>query len=309
NNFIKLEWSGQAPLTASGLQSVVIPDSPVYLALDVTPAMTLTATTASDKPPATAAGPDALKAAATSQGSPFDNFRNAISAYEPVYLVAGNRDGANARYQLSFKYRLHSPTDPSKPGFLDNFYIGYTQTALWDLHSDSIPFVDTTYNPSLFWSKDAIWETPDQKWFIGLNAGVEHRSNGKSGDDSRSINDFYIEPAFNYRMAGGSTLSFMPRAKVYFATDRDMHYEDYQGYVDWKLRWAQDNGLAASALYRLGKSGRHAVELGLAWPLRRTPLNMNGYLYLQYFQGYGETLLGYDQKSSPQIRLGIGFVP
>src|SRR3546814_12266323 len=68
----------------------------------------------------------------------------------------------------------------------------------------------------------------------------------------------------------------------------------------WKLRWAQDNGLAASALYRLGKSGRSAVELGLAWPLRRTPLDMNGSLYLQYFQGYGETLLG----SSEERRVG-----
>lgn len=310
NNFVKLEWTGLAPPTAHGLQSVMVANSPTKLAITVVPTLVMAPAIApSDDQPSESQAPATRQAAATAQGSPFENFRNAISEYEPIYFIAGKRDGADARFQLSFKYRLHSPKDPAQPGFWDNFYLGYTQTSLWDLHSDSIPFIDTTYNPSLFWNKDALWQTPDQKWFVGLNAGVEHRSNGKEGDDSRSLNDFYIQPAFNYRLDGGSTLSFMPRVKTYIATDRDMHYSDYLGYVDWKVRWAQDNGVAVSGLYRQGSAGRHATQLDVAWPLRRTVLNMNGYLYLQVFQGYGETLLGYAEKSSPQVRLGIALVP
>ncbi|MBV6273471.1 phospholipase A [Alcaligenaceae bacterium CGII-47] len=310
NNFVKLEWTGTAPITAHGLQSVTVADSPTKLAITVTPTLvTVPAIPPSSDSNSESQAPATQRVAATAQGSPFENFRNAISGYEPIYFVAGGHDGANARFQLSLKYRLHSPQDPAQPGFFDNFYVGYTQTSLWDLHSDSLPFVDTTYNPSVFWNKDAIWQTADQKWFIGLNAGLEHRSNGKEGDDSRSLNDFYLQPALNYRLDGGSTLSFMPRVKAYVQTQRDMHYPDYLGYVDWKARWAQDNGLAVSGLYRQGTAGRNATQLDISWPLRRTFLNMNGYLYLQFFQGYGETLLGYKERSASQVRLGIAFVP
>lgn len=310
NNFIKLEWTGVTPPTAQGLQSVMIADSPSKLAFNVTPTLAMTPAAVPLVDQSGESQPLATQnIATTTRNSPFENFRNAISEYEPMYFVMGSHDGADARFQLSFKYRLHSPKDPAQSHFWDHFYLGYTQTSLWDLHSDSIPFIDTTYNPSLFWNKDALWQTPDQKWFIGLNAGVEHRSNGKEGDDSRSLNDFYIQPAFNYRLNGGSTLSFMPRVKAYVETNRDMHYPDYLGYVDWKLRWAQDNGLSVTGLYRQGSAGRNATQLDVSWPLRRTFLNLNGYLYLQAFQGYGETLLGYTEKSSSQIRLGIALVP
>jgi outer membrane phospholipase A len=308
NNFIKLEWTGQPPAAARGTQSVTIADSPVKLAFIIAPSA---AVAAGLRPTADEMGesraPATQEAADSAQGSPFENFRKAISGYEPVYFIAGRRDGVDARFQLSLKYRLHSPKDPAQPGFWDHFYIGYTQTSLWDLDSDSNPFVDTTYNPSVFWNKDSIWQTPDQKWFIGMNAGVEHRSNGKDDEDSRSLNDFYIQPAFNYRLSGGSTLSFMPRVKAYIDTHKD--YGHYLGHVEWKARWAQDNGLAITGLYRQGAAGHHATQVDLSWPLRRTPLGMNGYLYLQMFQGYGETLLGFREKSSPQVRLGIAFVP
>jgi len=241
--------------------------------------------------------------------SPFDSFRNAISSYDPVYFVAGGTGGATARFQISFKYRLFSPQDAQKPHFMDDWYMGYTQTSLWDLHSDSIPFVDTTYNPSLFWARESLWQTKDKRWFIGLNSGYEHKSNGKAGDDSRSLNDLYLQPEFNHRFDNGSTLSFMPRFKYYIMTDQDMRYPDSLGRVDWKLRWAQDDGLVLSGLYRQGAGGRNATQMEAAWPLKRTFLHMNGYLYAQYFRGYGETLLDYNQKHDPQFRIGIALVP
>src|SRR5690606_34046317 len=113
--------------------------------------------------------------------SAFDNFRNAISPYEATYFDIGKNGGTNARFQVSFKYRLSSPKDPQNPTFFNGMYLGYTQTALWDLHGDSRPFIDTTYAPSVFWHKDSLWQSADKSLFVGLNTGVEHRSNGKSG--------------------------------------------------------------------------------------------------------------------------------
>ncbi|HEU0231224.1 MAG TPA: phospholipase A, partial [Burkholderiaceae bacterium] len=241
--------------------------------------------------------------------SAFDNFRSAISTFEPIYFDFGDKGGANARFQLSFKYRLFTPEDPRKPGFLDNLYFGYTQTSLWDLHDNSVPFVDTTYNPSLFWHKQKLWQTTDQRWFTGLATGVEHKSNGKGGDDSRSLNDVFVQPELNHRFNNGSTLTFAPRVKAYFLDDQNADYASYLGRVDWKLRWAQDNGLVLDALYQQGHHGHHAVQLEAAWPLQRTFLHMNGYLHVQFYQGYGETLLGYNVKADPQVRIGLSLVP
>ncbi len=308
NTFTRMIWTGGVPQHVQGLLTLQLDGAPdTLLVLKVEPPGSATGTmaaTANGAQPALA--PDATRANGL---SPFETFRSAISSYEPIYLALGNKGGANARFQVSFKYRLLSPPDPARPSLMDDWYFGYTQTALWDLHSDSIPFVDTTYNPSLFWARESLWNGTDKRWFLGLNTGFEHRSNGKAGDDSRSINDLYVQPEFNYRFDGGSTLSFRPRFKYYVLTDRDMHYPDYQGYVDWKLRWAQDDGWVLSALVRQGSGGRNATQLEAAWPLKRTFLHMNGHLYLQYFRGYGETLLGYDQKSEPQLRIGIALVP
>src|SRR5690606_29672724 len=106
-----------------------------------------------------------------------------------------------------------------------------------------------------------------------------------------------------------STLAFTPRIKAYFGKPDNDDYAHYAGHVDWKLRWAQDNGLVLTGLYRQGTEGRNAMQFEAAWPLQRTFLNMHGYLPLQYYKGYGETLLGYNQKSSGQVRLGLALVP
>src|SRR3546814_15137229 len=132
----------------------------------------------------------------------------------PVYFDIGSKGDSNARFQLSFKYRLFNPTDPLHPEFIDNLYVGYTQTSLWDLEGDSMPFIDTTFNPSIFWLSDNMWTSPSQNWRLGLNTGVEHMSNGKSGDDSRSLNDAYLQPAINYRFDSGSTLKFAPKDRT-----------------------------------------------------------------------------------------------
>jgi len=335
NNFVAFSWRAVVPSAAKGLQAINIEGEPTLLALDTSPLeRSPVAGTPATAPlvdagagdsangdpllpesAVAAAGADAsqgprpVAAAATAAPSAFENFRNAISPFEPVYFDVGNKDGANARFQISFKYRLSTPEDPARPGFMDNLYLGYTQVALWDLDGDSKPFVDTTYNPSLFWQKDKVWAAPQGRFFVGLTSGVEHMSNGKSGADSRSVNDAFVQPEFNYRFDGGSTLTFAPRLKGYFAKPDNDDYGHYAGYVDWKLRWAQDNGLVLSGLYRQGHGGRYATQVDAAWPLRRTFLNMNGYLHVQYFKGYGETLLGYREKSSPQVRVGLSLVP
>lgn len=244
--------------------------------------------TAAGASPEGGPAPDTV-AVSSYQQSAFDHFRSAISEYKPVYFDIGTRGQTTARFQISAKYRLFSPSGNRPATWGENFYLGYTQTSLWDLQGDSMPFIDTTFNPSLFWLSDNMWQSESQSWRLGLNTGVEHNSNGKAGDDSRSVNDAYIQPQFNYRFDGGSTLTFAPKVKAYFGVaSENSDYADYAGRVDWNLRWAQDNGAVVSAMYRQGDQRRRTTQLDFAWPLQRTWLNMNGYLHLQYFNGYGE---------------------
>lgn len=331
NNFARMAWSAEVPASARGLQAISIEGQPAMMALDATgrdsgtlastpaPVPVVDPRTGQPVPPAvvTAAGaspeggpaPDSV-AVSSYQQSAFDHFRSAISEYKPVYFDIGTRGQTTARFQISAKYRLFSPSGNRPATWGENFYLGYTQTSLWDLQGDSMPFIDTTFNPSLFWLSDNMWQSESQSWRLGLNTGVEHNSNGKAGDDSRSVNDAYIQPQFNYRFDGGSTLTFAPKVKAYFGVaSENADYADYAGRVDWNLRWAQDNGAVVSAMYRQGDQRRRTTQLDFAWPLQRTWLNMNGYLHLQYFNGYGETLLGYNQRNESQFRIGLSLVP
>ncbi|KAK95506.1 phospholipase A1 [Bordetella holmesii CDC-H585-BH] len=333
NNFARLSWAAVVPVSAQGLQAISIEGEPALMALDATgreagnlvsqtanvpvtdahsgqevPAAAVMAAGAS--PEAGPAPESVARQQATTQNSGFDSFRIALSAYEPMYFDIGWRGRTTARFQLSAKYRLFSPADGRDARWFENFYLGYTQTSLWDLQGDSMPFIDTTFNPSVFWKNDRLWSSANAKWRTGVNTGVEHRSNGKDGDDSRSVNDAYIEPALYYRFDGGSTLSFSPRVRAYFGVaSENSDYAAYAGHVDWKLRWQQDGGAVVSAMYRQGDNQRRTTQLDFAWPLKRTFLDMNGYLHLQYFNGYGETLLGYNQRNESQFRIGLSLVP
>jgi outer membrane phospholipase A len=332
NNFARMTWHTVVPAQLQGLQALSVEGETTLMALEVTGRETNTLVSTPANVPVldaqtgqplpanvvTAAGahpdvgpsPEAAALPSTETPSGFDAFRGALSAYEPMYFSVGTRGGRTVRFQISAKYRLFSPASGREPSFGENFYFGYTQKSLWDLEGESMPFVDTTFNPSLFWLNENLWNSENQRWRMGLNTGVEHRSNGKDGDDSRSLNDFYIQPALNYRFDGGSTLTFSPRIKAYFGVeDENRDYTDYAGHVDWNLRWAQDNGAVVSAMYRQGKGHHRTTQLDFAWPLKRTWLNMNGYLHMQYFNGYGETLLGYNQRNESQFRIGLSLVP
>src|SRR5690606_34094912 len=154
NNFVKLSWRAVVPTEAEGLQAVNIEGDPTLLALDTNPrensliagtpaavpvidAGAASGGSLSDPPlphnvvAATGASIDqgpavnSTRQLASNASSPaFDRFRNAISAYEPIYFDFGTKHGNNARYQVSFKYRLFTPDDPENPDFLDHLYFG-----------------------------------------------------------------------------------------------------------------------------------------------------------------------------------------
>jgi len=159
-------------------------------------------------------------------------FADNLSFYEPMYFVVGPRVSLNAKFQLSFKYRLLSANSQLVEGrpFWEDFFFGYTQTSLWDLGGDSAPFLDTSYKPALF-------------------------------------------------------------------------------YFDLNLRFGRPDGLELAATIRKGtEAGYGSVQLDLTYPFDRIFFhNAASYLHLQYFNGWGETLLNYDERLPAQYRIGVSL--
>src|SRR5207247_7588502 len=59
--------------------------------------------------------------------------------------------------------------------------------------SESRPFRDTSYLPSIFWK----WEPEDKAFIDRMRLGLEHESNGSGGERSRSINTVFVRPGWH----------------------------------------------------------------------------------------------------------------
>lgn len=232
-----------------------------------------------------------------------------LSENEPMYFVVGARERWTARFQLSFKYRLFD-TDAGfgrdRP-WLTGLYFAYTQTSLWDLEGESAPFFDTSYRPSLFWR----WlRTDEQTWIDGVRVGVEHESNGQSGIESRSINIAFFQPEWRWKTATLGNYQFTPKAYYYIDKEDNPDIQQYRGYVDWRARWDSGDNWIVTLLARLGTAHKGSVQVDLARRARDLKIGpVSGYFYAQYFNGYGESLRGYDVRFPWQLRVGLAIIP
>jgi outer membrane phospholipase A len=232
-----------------------------------------------------------------------------LSENDPMYVVFGARDGYSVRFQLSFKYRLFdfgSGFGREQP-WLSGLYFGYTQNSLWDLSSDSKAFRDTSYRPSFFWK----WDRADEKTFIdSIRLGVEHESNGRDGERSRSINIAFVRPEWHWSRANGHQLQFTPRIYSYLEREENPDIQHYRGHVDWRLRYDAAGEWIATVVARRGTLGKSSLLVDLskrARDLRFGPVS--GYFHLQFFTGYGEDILDYNLRRKSQLRLGFAIVP
>jgi outer membrane phospholipase A len=232
-------------------------------------------------------------------------------AYRPIYVLVGP-EVPNVKFQFSTKVPLLFPGGPDAPDpVFSNLYFGYTQVSLWDIHEPGAATIDTTYEPELFFATQTPPPPVDFQGFkasgVGLQAGVQHESNGRSGDGSRNANYFYLRPTlfFGNRQAVHGELAVTGR--VFFSTLRgNPDVEDYYGHAELFGAVRFGDALHVTAAGRLGDHpGRGAVQLDVTYPLRS--LRVDAYLHLQYFNGYTESLLDY-REHHQAVRLGVSLV-
>jgi outer membrane phospholipase A len=237
------------------------------------------------------------------KSDPVDYFKRHIYPYEPFYFVAGP-DSPNAKFQISFKYQLVDDRSPlaHRAGFFTNLFVGFTQTSLWDWNKASAPFEDSSYKPELLFSQTRLAHAGNEDdWFrLDLQTGVQHESNGRDADASRSLNLAYLRPTFVFGHQDAWQLSLSPRAWVYLPDlDDNPDLPRYRGYVDLRAVIGQADGLQLAAYLRAGDHfDRGSLQLDLTYPLRRIRwAGLTWCLQAQYFTGYGESLLHYNERS------------
>lgn len=246
-------------------------------------------------------------------GKPFDPgrfFAQQISPHEPMYFIAGD-ESPNAKFQISFKYQLlneagwlakHAPA-------LKGFNVAYTQTSLWDLRAPSAPFFDTSYKPAFIYSWDRVVGREDLDWFrLDLQGGAQHESNGKNGVDSRSQNILYFRPTLVFGRDDRFQLTLQPRVWGYVGDLSDNpDLDEYRGYFDLRAVIGWRRGLQLSALGRMGHEGNHhSAQFDLTYPMMKIVGSFSVYLQAQYFTGYGESLLRYNQRTD-SFRVGFAL--
>jgi phospholipase A1/A2 len=235
----------------------------------------------------------------------------AVSIYDPVYFLVGGDDGLNAKFQISLRFRLfddHGRLARRMP-WIDDLYLSFSQTALWDLGELSKPFKDSSYRPRLFYANYDLARYFDGKLRVGVETGIGHESNGKEGDESRSYNMLYARPTLTFGDPDGFRAYFAPLIHNYIAESDNRDIEDYRGYVDWLFGAGSKGGLDLWAVVRKGtRSDFGSIELNASYPLSKlSGGDLTGWLMLQYFNGYGESLLDYNRKLDSQLRLGIAI--
>ena len=197
-----------------------------------------------------------------------------VSLHRLNYAIAGTND---AKLQFGFKFRLSE----SVP-----LYFAYSNLAVWDIYETSSPFDDIN--------------------FI-------HTSNGNEGELSRSQDRLALRVNKVFT-PGPMHLVWITSLYAPLTTgEENENIDHYLGYWDMYLVLrglfgAERENLDLEFFTQGGRDNipfnRGNLSVGLKYRLPTAAFNP--YLYAQYFYGYGETLLNYDQRDN-QFRAGLAF--
>jgi phospholipase A1 len=218
---------------------------------------------------------------------------------EEVYPDVGREVPNNyeADFQLSIKVLILKDLFKGR----GKLFFAYTQRSWWQIYNTSAPFRETNYEPEVFLRFNT--DFPDLPWLGNkyFLLGFAHQSNGQGEDLSRSWNRLYIEfiAKTDKYMLGLKPWYRVPESAE---TDDNPDIDRYLGYGELYGAYKFSN-LICSFLFRNNvrfDENRSGIELGLSYTLRN-----NLRLYLQYYNGYGESLIDYNNFTN---RIGFGFI-
>ena len=270
--------------------------------------------TAADPEPGVAAMPlasERAQAIRDASNNPFTLASHKTNYLLPLTYNPSPNKGGLEDYDLENQYDLDSievqfqlsVQVPVWRGFLGKasfMSVAYTNRSFWQAYNsdNSSPFRETNHEPELImtWLNDMSilgWQN------VANQIAFNHQSNGRSEPLSRSWNRIYANLVFEkdqYYFA----LKPWYRIPEKKEDDDNPDIETYLGHFEFT------GGINAGAhnysmmlRNNLRSNNKGAVELRWSFPMGN---RVRG--YLKYFNGYGESLIDYDESVQT---LGIGF--
>ncbi len=225
--------------------------------------------------------------------------------YKDNYFIFGppvgpkpTKENTNIKFQISIAQRLTNATLPGGT----YLYLFYSQKCFWNVLENSMPMTDLNFNPGIGITKPLFVKNR----YVGkLSLILEHESNGRDSIWSRSWNkvslaaNIIVDPHLS--VAGKVWIPIIDGQN-----NRDiLHYCGlYQTSVQVNSTNRKFSG-SLTLVKRLGNFFNYNTILELAYRFSR---KSNQYLFLQYYNGYGEGLLDYKVWKS-QVRIGIVIKP
>lgn len=225
--------------------------------------------------------------------------------YKDNYFIFGTAVGpkptkqnSNVKFQISFSQRLTKSVLP----WNTYLFLFYTQKCFWNVLERSLPMTDLNFNPGIGLAKHLFVKNR----YIGkLLLLAEHESNGRDGTASRSWNKISL---------GASIMidpNFIVHGKVWLPIIDGLQNKDilnYCGIYQIGTSFSTINKRFGASIILTKRKGwelnyNTIVELNY----KIFPRD-NQYLFLQYYNGYGEGLLAFKEFHS-QLRVGIVIKP
>jgi phospholipase A1 len=247
------------------------------------------------------------------------------------YFVVNGLPGdpvTQVKFQISAKYQVFEGDLKIFKRKVLPLYFAYTQKSFWNIGRPSAPFEENNYNPEVFLD----YPVPDNA--LRLNHVIvsgEHESNGRDGSESRSWNrlcvrlSIAIETCEDMEKMGvlrkEKYSAYLKMWKVFGTEDQDDYLDsigrgerfvEYAGMGEIGISIREIPLLSEISLLKNNQIdfrtriprdwGRRFYEIGYHQNVPST----NFFLYIQYWNGYGESLQRFDSRDA-RLKIGLSF--
>jgi len=226
------------------------------------------------------------------------NFHQEKETYESI-SPNSDVDDAEAKYQISLKVKLWQDI----LGTPMDLWFGYTQMSLWQVYNteSSSYFRETNYEPEVLLNYRTNTDIFGLMRSRYVQVGFNHQSNGRSEPLSRSWNRIVANFGFERDVFNAQIKTWL---RIPESDDKDDNPDitSYMGYGElWLGTVWKDYHLGLMLRNNLRfDDNRGALQFELSFPLIE---HING--YVQYFVGYGESLIDYNHYTN---RIGVGMM-
>ena len=232
-----------------------------------------------------------------------------LHPYKKNYLLPAtydlNESENKKQFETTFQISVEKPISYNFFGLNESISASYTQKSFWQTAKKSSPFRETNYEPEIFVQFPYKNSSNVLK---GYKVALNHVSNGKNDEMSRSWNRAYLEGYFQF-----ANLFIIP--KVWYRIpertedDDNPDIQKYYGSGDLTFLYAYKKHTFELALrnnLRFSQSNKGSAEVNWTFPLPEFLSASDTYGMLQIFSGYGNNLIDYDTEVH-KIGFGIAF--